>query len=383
MLYAGWDSRKPESMKERQRMLLLRTAAPFFAVILAFLAGAVFIISVGHNPLVVYGTLFSFSFGRADSLGAILFNATPLIFSGLSVAVGFKTGLFNIGVEGQYLFGAFCAAWVGFSLHGLPGWLHLPLAMVAAMSGAALWILLPAWLRVYRGVHEVIGTIMLNYIAYSMLHYLVADVFMDRNQNIPAGLGSPVIRTPLFDNSVMAPKLHELLRLVGLDIPEYISVNWFFILSLMAAAGVYYLFWHTPLGFELRAVGAGAEAAGAAGIRVSRVQMKNFLLSGALAGLVGLSHLFGYYDSLDLDFPRSFGFTGIAVALLANNHPLGIIPAALLFGLLNRGAEGVQTFLAVPMEIVVIFQGILIVSVAVTMKWVDRQLRLREGSLGG
>ena len=148
------------------------------------------------------------------------------------------------------------------------------------------------------------------------------------------------------------------------------------------AAACWYLFWRTPLGYEIRVTGAGPEAAATAGIPVQRVRLKAFLLSGALAGLVGLSHLFGYYDSLDLDFPRSFGFTGIAVALLANNHPLGVVPAALLFGLLNRGGEGIQTFLAIPMELVVIFQGILIVCVAVTMQWVDRKMKMRERRLG-
>ena len=358
--------------------LLLQGFASVGALLLALLIGAAFIAVIGYNPFVVYGTLFSFSLGRSDSLGAILFYATPLIFSGLSVSVGFKAGLFNIGVEGQYLFGAFCAAWVGFSLHGLPTWVHLPLAVLAAMAGAMLWILLPACLRVYRGVHEVIGTIMLNYVAFSLLHYLVADVFMDRNQNIPAGLGSPVIRTPLFDSSVMAPKLHGFFRLLGIDIPEYISVNCFFVLGLLMAICCYYLLWHTPLGFEIRATGLGTDAVQAAGINVQQVRMKSFLLSGALAGLVGLSYLFGYYDSMDLDFPRNFGFTGIAVALMANNNPLGVIPAALLFGLLSRGAEGVQTFLSIPMELVVIFQGVIIFSVAVTMQYVDRLMLERE-----
>ena len=361
---------------------LLQAAAPLGALLFALLAGAAFIAAIGYNPLLVYGTFFSFSLGRSDSLGAILFYATPLIFAGLSVAVGFKAGLFNIGVEGQYLFGAFCAAWVGFSLHGLPPWMHLPLAVLAAMGGAMLWILLPACLRVYRGVHEVFGTIMLNYVAFSLLHYLVADVYMDRNQNIPAGLGSPIIRTPLFESSVMAPKMHGFFHVFGIDIPEYISVNWFFVLGLLMAAGCYYLFWHTPLGFEIRATGLGIDAVHAAGINVHHVRMKSFLISGALAGLVGLSYLFGYYDSLDLDFPRNFGFTGIAVALMANNNPLGVIPAALLFGLLNRGAEGVQTFLSIPMELVVIFQGIIIVSVAVTMHDVDRLLQKRERRSG-
>ncbi len=369
-------------MNERQQIVLLRMLAPVAAILLSLLAGSLFVAVLGYDPRQVYGTLLSFSLGRADSLGAILFYATPLIFAGLAVATGMKAGLLNIGVEGQYLMGAFCAAWVGFSLQGLPGWLHLPLAVFAAVGGSMLWILLPAYLKIFRGVHEVIGTIMLNYVAYSLLHWLVVDVFMDRNQQIPAGLGSPLIRTPLFEASVAAPKLNGLLRLVGLDVPDYIAINLFLLVGILLAVGCWYLFRHTPLGFEIRAVGSGPLTARSVGIPADRVRMKAFLLSGGIAGLVGLSHLFGYYDSFDLDFPRSFGFSGIAVALLANNHPLGVIPSALLFGLLNRGGEGIQAFLAIPMELVIIFQGIMILCVALTMQWVDRKLSSRERRLG-
>ena len=186
----------------------------------------------------------------------------------------------------------------------------------------------------------------------------------------------------MFEASVAAPKLNGVLRLLGLDVPDYIAINLFLLLGILLAVGCWILFRYTPLGFEIRATGQGPLAAQNVGIRVDRVRMKAFLLSGGIAGLVGLSHLFGYYDSFDLDFPRSFGFTGIAVALLANNHPLGVIPAALLFGLLGRGGEGIQTFLAIPMELVVIFQGIMILSVALTMQWVDRKLTSRERRLG-
>ena len=369
-------------MNGRNQILLLRLAAPILSVLLALAAGALFMFVAGYNPWQVYATLLTFSLGRADSIGSILFYATPLLFAGLAVAVAMKAGILNIGVEGQYLIGAFCAAWVGFSLHGLPAWLHLPLAVLAALAGSMLWILLPAYLKIFRGVHEVISTIMLNYVAFSLLHWLVADVYMDRNQQIPAGLGSPLIRTPLFEASVAAPKLNGVLRLLGLDVPDYIAINLFLLLGVLLAAGCWILFRYTPLGFEIRATGQGPLTAQNVGIRVDRVRMKAFLLSGGIAGLVGLSHLFGYYDSFDLDFPRSFGFTGIAVALLANNHPLGIIPAALLFGLLGRGGEGIQAFMAIPMELVVIFQGIIILCVALTMQWVDRKLTSRERRLG-
>ena len=355
-----------------KRGRVLRLAAPAMALLAAMAASSVFLLMIGQNPFTVFGTLIAFSLGRADSVAALMFNATPLIFSGLALVVGLKAGLFNIGVEGQYLVGAFCAAWVSFGLSGLPPYVHLPLAVAAAMLGAMLWAFIPAYLKLRRGVHEVISTIMLNYVALSLLHYLVADLFMDRAQNIPGGLASPLIRTPLFAETALAPKMHGFFQLLGLEIPDYISLNWFFALALLTAAALYYFLWFTPLGFELRAIGLSPAAAESAGIRTNSLQMKAFLLSGALAGLVGLSHLLGYYDSFDLDFPKGYGFGGIAVALMANNHPLGLVPAALLFGLLNRGAEGVQTYLAVPMELTVILQGFVILSISVTLKWVDR-----------
>ncbi len=369
-------------MNERSQILLLRAVAPVAALLLSLAAGALFLLSAGYNPWQVYATLLTFSLGRSDSVGSILFYATPLLFAGLAVAVAMKAGILNIGVEGQYLIGAFCAAWVGFSLHGLPAWLHLSLAVAAAMAGSLLWILLPAYLKLYRGVHEVISTILLNYVAFSLLHWLVAEVFLDRNQQIPAGLGSPLIRTPLFEATVAAPKLHGLLRLLGLEVPDFIALNLFLPLGVLLAVGCWFIFRHTPLGYEIAATGQGPLAARNVGVAVDRVRLKAFWLSGAMAGLVGLSHLFGYYDSFDLDFPRNFGFTGIAVALLANNHPLGVIPSALLFGLLQRGGEGIQTFLAVPMELVVVLQGIMILCVALTMYWLDRLLTRRERRLG-
>ena len=369
-------------MNERSQILLLRAVAPVAALLLSLAAGALFLLSAGYNPWQVYATLLTFSLGRSDSVGSILFYATPLLFAGLAVAVAMKAGILNIGVEGQYLIGAFCAAWVGFSLHGLPAWLHLSLAVAAAMAGSLLWIMLPAYLKLYRGVHEVISTILLNYVAFSLLHWLVAEVFLDRNQQIPAGLGSPLIRTPLFEATVAAPKLHGLLRLLGLEVPDFIAVNLFLPLGVLLAVGCWFIFRHTPLGYEIAATGQGPLAARNVGVAVDRVRLKAFWLSGAMAGLVGLSHLFGYYDSFDLDFPRNFGFTGIAVALLANNHPLGVIPSALLFGLLQRGGEGIQTFLAVPMELVVVLQGIMILCVALTMRWLDKLLTRRERRLG-
>ena len=365
-------------MNKRIKIRFLQVITPILAVLAALLLSSVPLLAIGKNPLLVYGTMLDFSLGRMDSIAAILFNATPLIFAGLAVAVGFKVGLFNIGVEGQYFIGAFCAAWVGFSLEGLPKAVHLPLAILAAMGGGMLWALLPIYLKVKRGVHEVISTIMLNYVAYSLIHYLIADLFMDHNQKIPAGLGSPLIRTPKFFESVMMPKLHGFTAFWGVELPGYVYVNGFLALALLLAVGVGYLLNRMPLGYEMRAVGHNPQAAEAAGIRPETVYIKGFLISGAIAGLTGLSHLLVFYEYMDLDFPKNFGFNGIAVALMGGNHPLGIVLAALLLGFLNRGAEGVQTFLGVPMDTVVILQGMIILSMVVAAGIFGRYLRRLE-----
>lgn len=365
-------------MTNQRRIQFLRLLAPLAALIVSFLAGAVLLLVIGKNPLSVYTTMFVFNFARIDSLGAILFNATPLIFSGLAVAIGFKVGLFNIGVEGQYFIGVFFASLVGFTVVGLPAGLHIALAILAAIAGATAWAAIPVWLKLRRNVHEVISTIMLNYVSYSLIHYLITDVFLDRNQKIPEGLGSPLIRTPKFAETVMMPKLNSAFSLVGIDMPDYVYLNGFFILALVAAGAVYYLLWRMPLGYEIRAVGYSPAAAEAAGIDPTRIRAKAFLLSGALAGLVGLSHLLCFYDALDLDFPKNLGFNGIAVALMGANHPGGIVLSALLFGFLNRGAEGIQTLLNVPMEIVVILQAIIILSVVAAGSVMERHIRRLE-----
>ncbi|WP_245984595.1 ABC transporter permease [Biomaibacter acetigenes] len=313
-----------------------------------------------------------------DSIAIILYNATPLIFSGLAVSVGFRMNLFNIGVEGQYLMGAFLAALVGFSLKGLPAIIHLPLTILAAIVAGSLWSLLPIYLKVKRGVHEVISTIMLNYISFSFIHYFIADLLMDKSQKMLQGLGSPIVRMPKILPSALMPRMRDFLNLFGLDLPKHVYLNWFFPLGILLAIGIYYMLMYTPFGFELRAVGHNPDAARTAGIKPEKVYFVGFLLSGAIAGLVGLSDLLGYFGYMDLDFPRNYGFNGIAVALMGQNHPLGIILSAMLFGFLNRGAEGVQTFLNVPMDAVVILQALMIISIVVITKVMNDYIKRLE-----
>lgn len=365
-------------MKRRTKYLLLEIASPFLAILFAVLVGAVVILMIKKNPVEVYRTMFLFSFRRVDSVAIILFGATPLIFSGLAVALGFKAGLFNIGIEGQYLIGTFLAALVGFAAKGLPAFIHLPLVILMGMLGGLLWAWLPIYLKVRRGVHEVISTIMLNYISYSLIHYLIADVFMDKQQGLAPGVGNPLIRLPKIAPTALMPKMHGFLSFFGIDLPDHVYLNWFFPLALLLAVGYYFLVWRTPFGYELRAVGQNPAGAEAAGIQPGAVFYKAFLLSGAIAGLVGLSDLLSYFGYMDLDFPRGYGFNGIAVALMGKNGPLGIVLAALLFGFLNRGAEGVQAFVGVPMDTIVILQGVMILSIVVFSEVMGRFIRRQE-----
>lgn len=372
-------------MKSRLRLTLLEAASPAVAILFAVLVGSVIMLLIHKNPVEVYGVMFKFCLGRADSLGTMMFKATPLIFSGLAVGMGLRAGVLNIGVEGQYLVGAILAAWVGFTLKELPGFIHLPLAIAAGMAGGALWSLVPAVLKTKRGAHEVISCIMMNYVAQHFVHYLVADVFMDRMQMPIPGLGSARVRTPLIQTTAIMPRLHGLLSFLGVNLPKHTYVNWFLPFGIILTAGLHYLIWKTPFGFEARSVGHNPKAAEASGIRPSQVQLKAFILSGMCAGLVGLSDLLCYFGYMDVDFPKGYGFTGIAVALLGRNSPWGIVAASFLFAFLDRGAEGVQTFVGVPMDTVIILQGVMVLSIVVAAEVMGRYVRTlqkREAAQG-
>jgi len=353
----------------------LEAASPFVAVLFAVLIGSGIMLMIRKNPIEVYSVMFKFCLGRADSLGTILFKATPLVFAGLAVGIGLRAGVLNIGVEGQYLIGTILAAWVGFSLKGVPSFIHLPLAMAGGMIGGIIWALVPALLKVRRGAHEVISTIMMNYVAQHLVHWLVADVFMDKMQMPIPGLGSPRVRTPLVQPSAMMPRLHGLLAALGVELPKHTYVNWFLPLGLVFAGALYYLIWKTSFGLEIRAVGHNPKAAEASGMKPASIQLKAFILSGMLAGLVGLSDLLCYFGYMDVDFPKGYGFTGVAVALLGRNSPLGIVAASNLFAFLDRGAEGVQTFVGVPMDTVIILQGVMILSIVVAAEVFGRYIR--------
>lgn len=360
-------------MSARLRLGILQALAPLLAIGFGALVASGIILGIGKNPLEVYGLMLRFNLTRADSLAAILFKATPLIFAGLAVALSFRANLWNIGVEGQYAVGAFAAALVGFGLRGLPAAVHLPLAVLAGVAGGALWALPPIVLKLRRGAHEVITTIMMNYIAAALVLYLLADVFRD-----PTQAGTPRVRTPVFAAAARIPLLRPVLQLVGIEIPEHSALNWFLLLGVVLCVVAAYLLARSRFGYEVRAVALNPHAAEAAGIRLARTQFIMFTASGAVAGLVGLSDVLGFFGYFDIDFPKGLGFLGISVALLAKNHPLGIVPAALLFGFLDRGAQGVQVFADVPREVITILQAVIILAIVVGYELVTRYVRTQR-----
>ena len=357
----------------RGRLALLQLLTPVLAIGFGAAVASLIILAIGKNPLAVYAVMIRFGLTRSDSLISILFKATPLILAGLAVAVSFRAALWNIGVEGQYYLGAICAAYVGFAVKGLPAFVHLPLALLAAILGGAAWALVPIVLKLRRGAHEVITTIMMNYIASAVILYLIADIFRD-----PSQAGTPRVRTPELLATARVPSVAPFLHTLGVEVPGLDRLNWLLPGALLLCGVLVFLLSRTRFGYEVRAVALNPEAAQAAGIPNRRVQLLMFLLSGGLAGLVGLNDVLGFFGYLDIDFPKGLGFLGISVALVARNHPVGIILAALLFGFLDRGAQGVQFFSQVPKEVIVILQATIILAIVVAYELLTRYIRVQR-----
>jgi general nucleoside transport system permease protein len=347
------------------KSLLRELVFPLTACLAAFIAGGVVILLVGDSPLEVYRLLIASSFGLFDALGNFtfdnwgytLFYATPLIFTGLAVALAFKCGLLNIGAEGQLYIGAFAAAWIGITFANLPGFILVSLAMLAAMLAGGLWGAIPGYLKARFGSHEVINTIMLNFIAVGLISYLT--------QNHYKAQGDPIMQTGPIAEQAQIPRLHSLLSPLGIDFPQRIPLNVSFLLALLACLLVWVFLWRTKWGYEVRAVGLNPAAAEYGGISVRKQIILAMALSGALAGMVGINEVLGYRYRYYHDFSRDYGFTGIAVALLGRNHPAGVLLAAILFGALNRGGLFVDIFTdKVSKDLVQVLQAIIILFVA-------------------
>lgn len=326
---------------------------PTLNILLAFLVSGLVILAIGENPIEAAGYLIYGALGYNEGIGYTLYYATNLIFTGLAVSVAFKGGLFNIGGEGQAYIGGLGVGLICLSLdQTMPFYVIAPLAVIGAAVFGAAWGYIPAYLQARRGSHIVITTIMFNFIASSLMVYLIVNWLKED------GRMAPNSRT--FEENAWLPYLHELFSPLGIDIGDS-PLNLAFIWALLCCVFVWGLIWHTRWGYQLRTLGTNPTAARYAGIDTAKVTIWAMLISGGLAGFVGLNEIMGVNHNLLLNFTAGYGFAGIAVALMGRNHPIGIILAAILFGALYQGgAELAFEIPTITPEIVVVIQGLVI-----------------------
>ena len=352
------------------KMKILREIiSPLVAVLLAFVVGAIIILLIKDNPFETYGILLANSFGSVKDIGWTLFYATPLIFTGLAVAVAFRCGLFNIGAEGQLYVASFATAWVGIKLGGtvveifgkqedwswasLPAFLLIPLCILTAIVVGALWGAIPGFLKAKFGSHEVINTIMLNFIAIALVSY-----FTQYYYKIP---GDPILQTAPIGEAAHIPRISQFIP----GMSDFVPLSVAFLIAILMCVLVYIFLWKTKWGYELRAVGQNPSAAEYGGISPKKQIIIAMSISGGLAGMVAIGEVLGNRYLYYHDFSGDIGFLGIAVALLGRNHPLGVFLAAIFFAILSRGGIFVDAFTEhVSKDLVEVLQAIVILFVA-------------------
>ncbi len=302
---------------------------PLFNLALAFAVSAIVLVASGQSPWQVLALLIKGAFGSAAGVSYTLYYATTFVFTGLAVAVAYHCGLFNIGAEGQAMMGGLGAALAALALGpAAPAWLVLPAMVLAAIALGVLWAAIPGALQAWRGSHIVITTIMFNFIAASLLIYLLVGVLKEPGNMSP--------ETRAFGPAAQMPGMHAVLAALGIEWPRT-PLNATVLLAIAALVGVQLLLWRTRLGYALRAVGNAPQAALYAGIEPRSLIVVAMAISGALAALVGINEIGGVHNRLIADFVAGAGFAGIAVSLIGRNHPLGIALASLLFGALYQG----------------------------------------------
>jgi simple sugar transport system permease protein len=275
-----------------------------------------------------------------------LVQSTPYMFAGLAVALGFRVGLFNIGAEGQIFVGALATVWAATSLKGWPAFIHIPVALLAGGIAGGIWGMIPGWLKAKTGAHEVINTIMMNYIAFRLSEYLLNGFLRDPNKVTP--ISAPI------EKSAWLPRFFE-------D-PNRFHLGFF--VALLMAVLVYILLFKTTWGFELRTVGSNPSASRYAGMNIVRSTVITMFLSGGLAGLAGANEVLGVNHNLGVAFSSGYGFDSIALALLGNSHPLGVVLASLLFGFLRNGAIQMQLSAGIPIDIISVLQALILAFIA-------------------
>ncbi len=325
---------------------------PIISVLAAMVVGAVLILAVGENPIIVYWIFLENSLFSFTGLGYTLFYATPLIFTGLSVAFGFRCGLFNIGAEGQLYIGAMAVVLTAIWLENWSAWLLIPMCFVVSFVAGGFWGGIPGLLKARFGGHEVINTIMMNMIAFSLVNYLVVGPFHRQ--------GTQILETDFIPEAARIPRVHDLIPWI----PKTLPLNLGFIVALLACLVTYLVLWKTKWGYEIRAVGISNSVSEYAGINVKRNMIMAMFVAGGFAGMVAIPEVMGYRYTFHDSFSQGVGFIGIAVALLGRNHPAGVIPAALLFGALRRGSLFLDlNFDSLSKDMVMVLQGVIVLFV--------------------
>lgn len=316
---------------------------PLGAILLAMLVGAIPIAIAGVSPLDAYRELMIGAFGSKFGISETIIKSAPLILAGLGFAFAARCGLFNIGGEGQIYIGALGTTLVGITVYGLSPWLAMPLAILVGGLFGSFWAAIPGVLKARFGISEVITTIMFNYIGINVVAYL--------------------IRGPLVEPPGYFPETAELAEGTWYPMLFGSRIHFGIVVAVLFAILMYILLWHTPLGYQVRAVGMNAAAAEYAGIKVKRNMVIAMMISGALAGLAGTNEMLGIQHRLIEAFSPGFGFDAIAVSLLGQNHPLGIVLSGILFSGLRAGAGAMQRAVGIPDAIVRTLQGLVVLFV--------------------
>lgn len=358
-LSSGMRKLSTPSKASGLRTGLITLASSLSAVVLALAICAVLLAVTGKNPWQAYSTILHTG-TEGDKLLEMMKRATPLIFSATAVAVGFKMNLFNIGVEGQYLFAALISAIVGSRIN-LPAPLHVTVILLVAMSAGAAWASIAAILKVTRGVHEVISTIMLNYVALSVIQWLFDTWFRDSSKS------DLNVKTKILPRSAWMP-----------DIVKG-RLSSMFLIAILVVAVYWVVVFKSRFGFRLRASGLNAVAARTAGISSNRMIVSAILMSGAIAGLVAMPSVLGDIHAYGQGVPDGLGFAGIAVALLGRNHPVGIVAAAALYGFLESTAGALQ-IQHVPSSIIDVIKAIIVITVVIVNEAVTRSMNRRTAA---
>ncbi len=340
--------------------------APVFAAVVAIIIGGIVVVSIGFNPLIVYGSLFSGAFGNSVNIGNTLAGSVPLILTGLGIAIAFKAGLFNIGADGQYWVGAIAAVWCGYHFNNLPNLIHIIVCLVAGMIAGGLWGgIIPGFTKAYVGAHEVITTMMMSYIGILLAKYLIE--------------GGPMQQKGYNPESPQIPDSNWLSTLI-----QGSSLTTGFLIAIVVAIVTWWLLKKTTFGFQLRSVGLNQRASRYAGMNVPLYTILALTLSGVFSGLAGGVQMLAVDHRLLDGFTAGYGYTGIVVALLARNNPFGVILSAIFFSALSTGGQNMQAVSGIPASLTDVLTGLIVFFVAAEqlvpefIRWYRKKRTLKQ-----